>query len=142
MHYSAIIKTSASPDQAARAIVEDLELWWSTRIERRPDGFKTRFNNSHATFRFEPGKTPYHFNWLCTDANMIIEGVDDTSEWVGTRLLWHITSAEAGSEIQMTHQGLTPSLPCFDICVRGWQHFFEISLRNHLNGDQAAPNTD
>ena len=141
MDYRASIATSAPPDRAARAIRDDLEHWWSTRIERTPNGFTTRFNNSHATFTFDPDATALAFGWTCTDAHMIMEDVDDAAEWVGTQLIWTITPAGDGSQIKLTHKGLTPALPCFDICQRGWQHFFEISLRDHLNGQDGAPNT-
>lgn len=141
MDYSATITTSAPPDRVARQILDDLELWWSTRVDRRADGFTVRFNNSHVTFAFDPGGTPDQFTWTCSDAHMIIEGVDDLEEWRGTRLIWHIAPSTDGSTITLTHEGLTPSIACFDVCVRGWQHFFEGSLRNHLNGETAMPET-
>ncbi|MFL4470634.1 hypothetical protein ACERZ8_12360 [Tateyamaria armeniaca] len=142
MDYSATIHTTASPERAAQDIADDLEKWWSTRIERRSRSFTTRFNNSHATFQFDAANTAETFGWTCTDAHMIIDAVEDRAEWIGTRLLWHIQPTDTGCAITLTHQGLTPALPCFDICQRGWQHFFEISLRDHLNGQQGAPNTD
>ncbi|WP_299724673.1 hypothetical protein [uncultured Tateyamaria sp.] len=141
MDYSATITTTAPLDRAAHAITHDLEQWWSTRIERTDTGFTTRFNNSHATFHFDPERSDTAFSWTCTDAHMIMDGVDDRAEWVGTTLLWQITGTDTGSQIQLTHRGLVPTLPCFDICMRGWQHFFETSLRDHLNGAQGAPNT-
>ena len=141
MSYTATIETSASPHQAARQIPADLEQWWSTRVDHHSDGFTIRFNNSHATFAFDAGGTKTHFSWTCTDAHMIIEGVPDPTEWRGTRLVWLITPAPGGSTVRLTHKGLTPALPCFDICQRGWQHFFETSLRDHLNGAPAAPET-
>ncbi|MEL6463471.1 MAG: hypothetical protein AAFQ58_00765 [Pseudomonadota bacterium] len=141
MDYSATITASAPPDQAARMIIDDLGLWWSTRIDRDADGFTIRFNRSHASFALDPGGAPDHFTWTCTDAHMIMDGVDDPGEWKGTRLIWQIAPAPGGSTVTLTHKGLTPALPCFDICQRGWQHFFETSLRNHLNGDTALPET-
>ena len=141
MDYSATLTTSATPDRAARQITDDLELWWSTRIDRNANGFTVRFNNSHATFAFEPGGSAERFAWTCTDAHMIMEGVDDLEEWKGTRLLWQIAPAPDGASITLTHEGLGPQIACFDICRRGWQHFFEVSLRDHLNGAPAQPET-
>jgi len=141
MHYTATIAAPLPPREAARRIVDDLEQWWSTRVDRRADGFTVRFNASHATFRFDPGGTENRFAWTCTDAHMIMNGVDDPAEWAGTRLVWTVAATEAGSAITLTHQGLTPQIACFDICRAGWQHFFELSLRDHLNGAPAAPET-
>ncbi|WP_299768943.1 hypothetical protein [uncultured Tateyamaria sp.] len=57
MDYTATITTSAPPEQAARQIADDLELWWSTRVDRGRSGFTIRFNTSHATFAIDPGST-------------------------------------------------------------------------------------
>ncbi|WP_299042888.1 hypothetical protein [uncultured Tateyamaria sp.] len=141
MDYSATIATPVAPELVGRQIVDDLALWWSTRVDRGADGFTVRFNNSHATFAFDPGATQDRFAWTCTDAHMIMDGVDDVAEWKGTRLIWQITPSDGGSMVTLTHQGLGPHIACFDICQRGWQRFFEISLRDHLNGASAQPET-
>lgn len=139
MDYTATITTTASPLTAAQAIDRDLELWWSTRVDRHANGFTVRFNNSHARFERDAGSNDLAFGWTCTDAHMIIEDVPDASEWAGTQLLWSVTPTESGSTVSLTHRGLTPQIACFDVCQRGWQHFFESSLRNHLNGQVAQP---
>ncbi|WP_299654436.1 hypothetical protein [uncultured Tateyamaria sp.] len=141
MDYSATITTSASPDRAARMITDDLELWWSTRVDRHPTGFTIRFNRSHVTFAIDPGNTTTDFSWTCTDAHMIIEDVDEPQEWKGTSLIWRVAPTTGGCKVTLTHKGLTPQIACFDVCQRGWQHFFETSLRNHLNGEAAIPET-
>ncbi|WP_299691081.1 hypothetical protein [uncultured Tateyamaria sp.] len=141
MDYSATIQTKTPPDMAARKIVDDLEHWWSTRIDRRDTGFTIHFNASHVDFAFDPGATDGRFSWTCTAANMIIADVPDSDEWTGTRLIWEIRPSGTGSAITLTHKGLTPQIACFDVCRRGWEHFFESSLRNHLNGDAAQPET-
>ena len=141
MDYSATITTSAPPHEAVQIIERDLEIWWSTRVERDAKGFTIRFNNSHVRFERNPGATDLAFGWACVDAHMIIEGVPDAAEWNGTQLLWSVATTETGSTVTLTHRGLTPEIACFDICQRGWQHFFETSLRNHLNGQAASPET-
>jgi len=139
MDYAATIRCNVPPEKAARLITDDLEAWWGTRIERTDDGFTVRFNDSHATFAFDPGSTDTAFGWTCTDANMIIEDVTDASEWRGTQLLWEVTADGPCSRVTLTHKGLTPHIECFDVCQRGWQHYFETSLRDHLNGREASP---
>ena len=139
MDYSAKITTTTPPRQVRHAITAGIEIWWTNRVDRHADGFTVRFNKSHATFTQDHGGTDTAFAWTCTDAHMIIEGVDDLEEWTGTRLIWSVTPAPSGSIVRLTHEGLTPDIACFDVCRRGWQHFFETSLRNHLNGQTAAP---
>lgn len=141
MDYSATIHVPVSPKAAGHAIRKEMHIWWSTRVELGGDGATVRFNNSHATFAFDPEDTATTFEWPCTDANMIIEGVNDTTEWTGTSLIWDISENGTGSDITMTHKGLNQSLACIDVCTRGWEHFFEGSLRKHLSGDAATPET-
>ena len=141
MDYSATIHVPLPPDRAARRIHDDLEFWWSTRVERHAKGFTVWFGASHATFAIAPGASNRAFQWICTDAHMIIENVADAAEWTGTDLLWSIAPAMDGSAITLTHRGLTPEIACFDVCCRGWQHFFEGSLRKHLCGARATPET-
>lgn len=138
--YRATITVPASPQAAHRAIFEEMNQWWSDRIEPRDGGVTVHFNNSHVSFDFAETEDGGH-DWTCVDANMIIEDVADTTEWQGTHLLWRIEPDGSGSRITLTHQGLNPNLACQDVCVRGWQHYFESSLRAYLSGQEAAPQT-
>ena len=141
MDYSASITVSATPVTASHAIRKEMHIWWSTRVEMSAKGATIRFNNSHVTFDFAPESTDTTFEWLCTDANMIIEGVEDTEEWTGTSLLWSLQPIAGGTKISFTHKGLNQNLECLDVCTRGWEHFFEESLRMHLNGEKPTPET-
>ena len=139
MDYSATITVAADPASAARAIQDDLTTWWSTRVESDDAGFSIRFNNSHVRFDTDARAAPERLVWTCSEANMIIEGVPDASEWQGTRLIWELRPEGTGTAITLTHRGLTPAIACHNVCVAGWQHYFEKSLCNHLNGLPASP---
>jgi hypothetical protein len=139
MDYAATITVAADPATAARAIPDDLALWWSTRVDRHANGFTIRFNNSHVRFETDRGGGPEKFTWTCTDANMIIAGVADAGEWRGTRAIWHLRPQGTGTAITLTHQGLVPEIECHQVCVAGWRHYFEKSLRDHLNGLPGSP---
>ncbi len=139
--YTAEIEVPVSAGTAAAAIWDDLEIWWSLRVDRAKDAFTVRFHNSHASFTREPGGSDTDFNWICTDANMIIEGVHDSAEWVGTRLIWQITDTSDGSRVRFTHEGLNETLECIDACTGGWQKYFEHSLKEHLSGGTPTPET-
>ncbi len=134
MDYSARIPSALPVDQTASTILDGLDRWWAMRTERVANGFTVRFNTSHASFTVDPDGTANAFGWTCTDAQMIIEDVPDAGEWTGTRLLWAVAQDGGGSSVTMTHHGLGPQIACFDVCTRGWQHFFEVSLRDLLNG--------
>ncbi|PYG27995.1 SRPBCC family protein [Pelagimonas varians] len=135
--YTATIHTPASAESAKTAIFNQMQDWWSTRVEKTDGGATLRFGNSHATFVFSERDGTYV--WTCTDANMIAEGLSDTTEWIGTSLVWQILPEGAGARITLSHIGLSPTLECHDVCTRGWQHFFETSLLAHLSGETASP---
>ncbi len=137
-NYRATISAPVSPDSARAAIFDEMHLWWTDRTERAPSGVTVRFNRSHASFAFDP-QNP--LIWRCTDANMIIENVADSTEWTGTRLLWEISPTDTGCTVTLEHEGLNDTLACLDVCTRGWQHFFETSLLAHLTGGTPAPQT-
>ena len=137
-NYRAEISAPVSPDTARTAIFDQMHLWWTDRTERTPTGVTVRFNRSHASFVFDAQNL---LIWRCTDANMIIEGVHDSTEWTGTRLIWEITPSDAGCTVTLEHDGLNEALECLDVCSRGWQHFFEASLLAHLTGATPSPQT-
>lgn len=141
MDYSATICTTADAASTARAIRDEMQIWWSLRVEKDDKQACIRFYNSHVTFVFDAGATDRRFSWTCVDANMIIEDVADHAEWLGSKLLWEITPTQTGSCVTLTHQGLNAGLECHRVCVAGWGRYFENSLKSHLNGAPASPET-
>lgn len=139
--YSATINVPAPVTAAWRAIRDEMHLWWSLQVEPSETGATIRFGNSHVSFDIGAERDGIE-QWLCTDANMIIEDVADTAEWQGTSLIWRVVPEGSGSRITLTHQGLNQSLECLDVCTRGWQHFFEGSLKAHLSGGMPSPETN
>ncbi len=140
--YAATIQSPQPLHATASSIRDGIEKWWSVRVDRKEDGFTIHFNNSHVTFAYEPGHRDDEFVWACTDANMIIENVKDRAEWRGTRLIWTLKDSVSGSEVTLHHEGLNSEIECFDVCVRGWQHYFEGSLKAFLNGETPTPETN
>ncbi|MGH1466200.1 MAG: SRPBCC family protein [Cognatishimia sp.] len=136
--YEATISVPVDAKSARVAILEQMPRWWSDRVEATDKGFTIRFNNSHVTFAFDATDP---LIWHCTQAHMIIDDVQDTGEWQNTQLIWQIQETAKGCDITLTHKGLNETLACLDVCTRGWQHFFETSLKAHLSGQEPAPQT-
>lgn len=53
-------------------------------------------------------------------------------EWVGTTLKFSIVACGEATRVRFEHDGLVPDLQCFEICSRGWDHFFGGQLRKRL----------
>ncbi len=50
MSYLASIDVDADPATAARAIREDIHLWWTERVDRAANGFTVHFGDSAKLF--------------------------------------------------------------------------------------------
>ena len=137
--YQAVIDVEADAKAVRHAIHNEMHIWWSNRVELGQGTATIRFYNSYVIFDFEPPQDSNQFSWVCREAKMIIQGVQDESEWQGTKLIWQVSELKNGTRIALTHEGLNAELECHEICVAGWRHYFENSLKDHLNGKPASP---
>lgn len=88
--------------------------------------------------RLEPGKL---VELECVDALHVHAGLSQEirTEWIGTRLLWHLERASEGATVRFEHVGLTPTLLCYDVCQAGWDYFFVASLKSYLDTGKGTP---
>ncbi len=77
----------------------------------------------------------------CIEAHHIHEGLPESilNEWEGTKLIWQIQQEGENTKIMFTHDGLIPSLDCYDVCEAGWDHFFVNSLKGYLDNGEGNP---
>lgn len=136
--YHADIQVPANATAARHALFHELTKWWSLRVDPLSNGFRIHFGGSHVRFDYA-GED--QMIWRVVESNMLIDDVPDADEWLGTHLEWQIADHPGGCKITLTHHGLSPQLACYDVCSRGWQHYFETSLRAHLSGGTPAPET-
>ncbi len=144
--YTKTIDVQAPPSAVFDAVTQGVAHWWT-----RPDQPLAKIGD-RAKFTFPPGVSywtfeltstdqPTRVEWTCVDALHIYEGQpkEIETEWLHTKVLWHITEHGNGSRIEMQHQGLTPELLCYDVCAAGWDMFFLGSLKQYLDTGQGAP---
>ena len=148
-NYHASILVSKSKAEAFRAVAEQMDRWWTTTTE----GELARVG-SKVTVRFLPDFGFWTFEatvvdpedcleMLCVDAHHKVEGQPEAidREWVGTKIIWEFNNIGDQTEVTMIHDGLTPELNCWGICLDGWDHFFKNSLKAFLNGDTPSPHS-
>lgn len=80
---------------------------------------------------------PHRVVWDVADASQ--GWVSDSSEWVGTRIVWAIDEDGNGVLIGMTHEGLGPNHECFDRCTGGWNYLLQESLARLLSEGAGRP---
>lgn len=147
--YRASITVAASKADAFHAVTKQMDQWWTTTTEGDLDqvGDKTtvRFLPDFGFWTFEAAlvKSGERLEMLCVDAHHKVEGQPEEidREWLGTTIIWDFSSVDGKTEVTMTHDGLTPELNCWDICLDGWDHFFKNSLKAFLNGEPPSPHS-
>jgi len=143
--YCKQITTSASPLTVFQAVTINFDKWWTP-------GSQPVINiGDQVTFQFEPTywvmqATKLEPNELveyeCIESRHYHEGLPDSilEEWKGTKLRWNIERAKGITTVKFIHEGLIPSLDCYDICEGGWDYFFVESLKKYL--DQVESNNN
>lgn len=76
--------------------------------------------------------------WHVTDSRINVSGLKNQQEWIGTTIIWEITAYENGSQLQLTHIGLQPTIECYDMCTNGWKQFTD-SLKLFLETGTGKP---
>lgn len=115
--------------------IADIPAWWrvafSGSIKKQNDQFTVRMGgDSFFNFTvtgFNPGKSMV---WLVTDCYM--PWFDDKTEWTNTCLVFNLNEHNGVTDVNFTHQGLTPELTCYKDCKPGWTHWIRNSLYAYL----------
>ncbi|MEM9585445.1 MAG: SRPBCC domain-containing protein [Pseudomonadota bacterium] len=144
--YAKSIDVQAHPSAAFNAVTQGVAEWWTCPDQPLSNiGDRAKFifppGLSYWTFELTFIEPPMRVEWTCVDALHIHEGQpkEIETEWLDTKVLWHITENANGSRIDMQHQGLTPELLCYDVCEAGWDMFFLGSLKQYLDTGKGTP---
>ena len=80
----------------------------------------------------------------CIEAHHMHEGLSSSilNEWQGTKLIWEIQKQGEKTSITLVHDGLVPTLDCYEVCKQGWDHFVVDSLKQYLDTGKGSPFED
>lgn len=145
--YTRTIEVPATPAQCHEAIAHRMDQWWTTattgNLAATGNILRVDFPPQFGfwEFRTERIVPNARIEMVCTDARHSVPGqpAEIEREWVGTRIVWEIAPRGSGTEITLTHHGLTPRLVCHGICLDGWDHFFAGSLKAYLETGTGHP---
>jgi activator of Hsp90 ATPase-like protein len=134
------IAVAASPTEAFNQICRVSE-WWTSDIEGSTQdadsNFTVSFADTYVDFRiveFVPGKS---VAWQVT--NCYLPWFADKTEWNGTTVRFDISPTADGSQVTLTHVGLTEKMECFEGCSAGWKDHFGESLLALMRDGSGAP---
>jgi len=146
-NYTRTISVNASPRAIYQALTEGFEQWWTSAdgngFKQTGDRIKFTFPPlvSHWTLEAKVLEANERVELECVEAYHDFNDHEDTpkQEWLGTNLIWTIISYDDHTDLQFTHDGLTPDLHCFDVCEAGWDMFFVSSLKAYLDTGIGTP---
>lgn len=142
--YTREITVSNEPNAAYQALTASFDKWWTTdcnSISSIGDEITFRFGSTYWVMR-ATNLVPSNLVELeCIEAHHLHDGLPSSihSEWQGTKLKWKIEGHGGQTKILLVHDGLVPSLDCYDVCEQGWDYFFVYSLKKYLNTGKGTP---
>ena len=140
--FTATITVNKSGAEVFDAI-KNFRGWWSEEIEGNTDKVNETFFYHYKDIHLckiklieaVPGKRLV-YQVTENDFNFI----EDKSEWVNTKLIFDIASAENKTKITFTHQGLVPEYECYEVCNDAWSGYINNSLKNFIETGKGNPN--
>jgi uncharacterized protein YndB with AHSA1/START domain len=143
-HYQHSLTIAATPATvyAALATTEGLLGWWTQDCEGAAEVngiIHFRFGSSYTDVRIERLEPGREVRWQCTRAHIAADSVSRKDEWVGTQLVFRMSDVGQGrTRLDFEHIGLVPSLECYGLCDKGWQHCMG-SLQQYLETGEGTP---
>jgi len=142
--YAREIVVSATPGAAYRALTTGFDKWWTTGcnpISKAGDRITFQFGATRWVMRANRLMPDQFVELECIEANHVHEGLPSSilDEWEGTRLIWQIQKQGDKTRIAFVHDGLVPSLECYEVCEQGWDYFFVSSLKQYLESGKGSP---
>ena len=128
-NYTREIIVSSTRVLAYKALTVGFDKWWTTgcnQISEAGDKITFKFGPSYWVMRASnlvPGNL---VELECADAHHVHDGLSSSilNEWKGGKLKWSIQKQEQDTKITFIHEGLVPSLECYEVCEQGWDYFF------------------
>jgi hypothetical protein len=137
--YTTTIQVSTSTKNTIEAI-DRVNAWWTASFEgsaHRPgDTFTVRFGDTFVVFEVAQHAED-RIVWHVKES--LLPWLRDKSEWTDTDVVWQLTARGGETMVQMTHEGLVPSVECYSTCERGWDFYVGKSLRQLLTEGAGLP---
>lgn len=140
--YAKLVEIAAAPDKVLAAVTTAAGVagWWNPASGNpgRGEELLITFPNGFVRLRVEQARPPQadgkaRVHWLCTACDVV-------PDWEGTRIEFDLAPGLNGNtQLAFQHNGLTPALPCFDMCERGWDRYLP-SLKAYAETGIGFPN--
>lgn len=140
-NFTVAFSVDQTPKEAFDAI-NNVRGWWSGEVEGETDKvgaeFTYRYKDVHRTTQkiteLVPGKKVV---WHVTESDLSF--VKDKAEWIGTDIIFDISSQNGKTQVRFTHAGLAPQIECYGNCSNAWGVLIRGNLRNLIATGKNQP---
>jgi uncharacterized protein YndB with AHSA1/START domain len=137
--YQRRVSVAAAPRRVYDALttLTGLAGWWTPLVEGDPGeggglAFRFRGLDERILMRVDVARSPDRVLWRCLEHS-------GHPEWQGTRIHFQITPLDdQTATLEVRHEGLIPTLDCYDVCRAGWDGFLE-SIAAYAETGKGAP---
>ncbi|WP_159471652.1 SRPBCC domain-containing protein [Dyadobacter sp. 3J3] len=124
------------------AITEHISDWWTNDLTGSAshigDRFMIAFGMTKKTMEISEVRPNEKVVWTCIEAYIDMASLENKSEWVGTELIWKLSTDQQTTILTFLHKGLNQNFQCYDVCEIGWNTFLA-SLETFLKTGQGNP---
>lgn len=140
--FTASVLVDQSAAEAFNAI-KNFRAWWSEEIDGSTDVLNQEFFYHYKDIHLcklklievVPDKK---LVYLVLDNEFNF--VEDKTEWVNTKLVFDLTSENARTRVNFTHNGLVPEYECYKVCNDAWTGYITKSLYELITTGKGEPN--
>ena len=130
-----------SPEEVFDAVT-NVRGWWHEGLEGESaavgDEFTfTDYVEHWCRFRLTEVTPATRVVWLVIDSRL--DFVENHTEWTGTQVIFDITRTPGGAALRFTHEGLRPTVECYQECSRGWTFYINESLKDLITVGTGQP---
>jgi len=136
IHHRIGIESSSTADAySALTTIDGLAGWWTT------DTSGDAGMGGKIEFRFPPGGFDMEVIELVADERVVWRVVDGPPEWVGTRIVWRLSSNDGFTIVLFSHEGWAEPVEFLSHCSTKWAVYL-LSLKAMLETGTGSPSPD
>lgn len=136
-----LIEAPASAVYEALTSTAEIARWWTAEAQGSSEvggTFRVTFGDNGWTELRVDRLDPDAVEWTCTAQD--IRKFTPHDEWVGTRMVFHLSEANGTTRLDFVHHGLRP-LDCLEMCEVGWDKHLGSDLKRLVETGIGIPNS-
>ena len=121
--------------------ISDVSKWWSKNVDGNTKSgniFIVSFKSGDwFKIEVEEDYSNRKILWNVLDAEQL--WLENSKEWVHTRIVWEISKENNCYKVTMTHLGLVSDFECYEKCSAAWDYLLKQSLYKYLTEGAGLP---